>query len=146
MRRSEPEYTKPLSVSTNSWKVTSPTGIGFVYHVFPFFHEVGRPFVDGLDGKYGLHLADTSCLLLVWHLQRRKNGIRNLVRIIGIYLNGIGQFHGSTRHLTQYQYPRIVDFVATYSLATRFIPSRNGVTKATSATKYMAVSSSNEKP
>ena len=61
-----------------------------VYHVFPFFHEVGRPFVDGLDGKYGLHLADTFCLLLVWHLQRRINGIRNLVRIIGVNLNGIG--------------------------------------------------------
>ena len=42
--------------------------------------------------------------------------------------------------------PGLLTFVATYSLATRFIPSRNGVTKATSATKYMAVSSSNEKP
>ena len=42
--------------------------------------------------------------------------------------------------------PGLSCLTATYSLATKFIPSRKGVTNAISAIKYIAANSSNEKP
>ncbi len=66
----------------------------------------------------------------------------NLARIIGIDHNGFCQFYCGPGHFAQDKHAAFPALAATNSFATRFIPSRRGVTRATLLTWYSAISSS----
>ena len=69
------------------------------------------------------------------HVSARVDGLRQFVGVVGIHHQGVRQLMAGAREAAQDQRALLVRRAATYSLATRFMPSCSEVTRQTSAAR-----------
>ena len=88
--------------------------------------------------------------LILWrtrgHPHRLGDRVDHPRLVVRVDLQRRLQLAGGGGELAEHQDAAVVDADATYSSATRFMPSRNGVTSITSAARYNATSSSLVEP